>query len=431
MILVIGGGLAGLSAAYNLQEKNVDYQLLEAEKYLGGLCRSVRVGGYTFDYSGHLLCLRNTKVLQWVSELLEGRLTSLERRACIYTNESWIPYPFQAHIGALPDPIMKECLGEFILKAVKEANTSSYGPETLEVWLTNAFGDGICKYFFRPYNEKLFGVPLAELAHHGLEWSIPKPSLQEVIDGALGKENPGMGYNPVFHYPTDGGIERLPQALAARLTRARSSCSVQGIDWRRRLAFLSTGEVIAYDKIISTAPLPHLLGSLEPALPEVKRKAFSLRWVPVWVLNVGVGRENISDQHWMYFPEQEFPFFRVGCYTAFGPHLAPRGCSSLYVEVAGHTANKLGEERWIQETLRGLVRCGILRCESEVEVLHPILLPWAYVIHDRARLENLPDLLELLQEHGIYSIGRYGSWGYGTMEEAILQGRDAAAKVVG
>lgn len=431
MILVIGGGLAGLSAAYSLQERNADYLLLESEKEPGGLCRSVRNGSYTFDYSGHLLCLRNSEVLQWVNEILDGELRAFERKASIYVKESWVPYPFQAHVGALPYEAMQECLGEFVLASVKEAGGVSFCSDDLGAWLRNTFGDGICKYFFVPYNEKLFGVPPNELAYEGLEWSIPRPSLLEVIDGALGQRNEGMGYNPIFHYPSNGGIERLPQALALRLKSIKCECRLQVLDWRKKLAFLNNGEVIPYDKIVSTMPLSLLLRILEPALSWIEEGATSLRSVSVWVLNVGVRREGVSDQHWIYFPEQQFPFFRVGCYTAFGPHLAPPGCSSLYVEVPGHTVSKLGEKKWIQETLEGLVRCGILKSDQEVEVLHPILLPVAYVIHDNARLKYLPALFDFLQEHGICSIGRYGSWGYGTMEDAILQGRDAAAKVAG
>lgn len=431
MFLIVGGGLAGLSAAYSLQEKNVDYLLLEAEKEVGGLCRSVREGGYTFDYSGHLLCLRNSEVLRWVNDLLEGELCCFEREASIYLKECLIPYPFQAHIGALPDQVMRECLGGLILMAVKEADEVSSCPEDLGSWLRSRFGEGICRYFFVPYNEKLFGVPIGELAYSGLEWSIPRPSLKEVIDGALGEINEKMGYNPVFHYPSTGGIERLPQALASRLRAIRSSCCLMALDWRKKLAFLNTGEIIPYENVISTIPLANLLRLLQPGLSWIEERAVSLRSVSVWVLNVGVRREGVSDQHWIYFPEEEFPFFRVGCYTAFGPHLAPPGCSSLYVEVAGHTVSKLGQKRWVQNTLEGLVRCGILRSADEVEVLRPILLPVAYVVHDRARLNHLPGLLGFLHENGIYSVGRYGSWGYGTMEDAILQGRDAAAKVTG
>lgn len=429
MILVVGGGLAGLSAAYRLQEKKAKYLLVEAEKEVGGLCRSVTDGDYIFDYAGHLLCLRNSTVLQWVNELLEGELRAFERKACIYLNGSWIPYPFQAHIGALPDQVMRECLGDFILATLKETDNISSHPGNLGSWLRDRFGEGICRYFFVPYNEKLFGIPISELAHTGLEWSIPRPSLNEVIDGALGGIKEGMGYNPVFHYPSKGGIEGLPRALAGRLTSIKFSCGLMALNWRRKLAFLTTGEIISYENIISTIPLPSLFRLLKPDLSWIEQQSANLRSVSVWVLNVGVRRESVSDQHWIYFPEKKFPFYRVGCYTAFGPHLAPQGCSSLYVEVAGHAVSKVGRRRWIKDTLEALVHCGILRSTHEVEVIHPIWLPVAYVVHDMARLKHLPGLLDFLHENGIYGTGRYGFWGYGTMEDAILQGRDAADKV--
>jgi len=429
MILVVGGGLAGLSAAHRLQEWGADYLILEREQRVGGLCRSVHKGGYTFDYSGHLLCLRDPELLAWVSGLLDGELSPSERKASVYVEGSWVPYPFQAHLGCLPRTVMEECLAGLILSAVGRADEGCYGKEDLGSWISCVFGEGISRYFFAPYNEKLFGVPLGQLAYQGVEWSIPRPSLPEAIDGALGGRNKGLGYNPVFHYPSRGGIERLPQALAARLASLRCSCSLRAVQWKRRIAVLDAGEPIHYDRMISTVPLPQLMGLLDPRPARLEDGIRALRWVPVWVLNLGVGREGVSDQHWIYFPEKEFPFFRVGCYTAFGPHLAPQGRSSLYVEVPGHTVRDLGENRWVQETILGLVRCGILRSAQEVELVQPIVLPVAYVVHDRDRLEHLPGLLAFLEEQGIHCAGRYGSWGYGTMEDAIIQGRAAAAKV--
>jgi hypothetical protein len=137
----------------------------------------------------------------------------------------------------------------------------------------------------------------------------------------------------------------------------------------------------------------------------------------------------VSDQHWIYFPEARYPFFRVGCYTAFGPHLAPPGHSALYVEVSGHTASGLGSG-WVGACLEGLVACGLLRDLGEVDVAEPVLVPVAYVIHDLARLTTLPRALAFLEGEGIRCVGRYGGWGYGTMSQALAEGRDAARRAL-
>jgi protoporphyrinogen oxidase len=431
MILVVGGGLSGLSAAYQLEKEGQKYLLIEKENTAGGLCRSFQVRGYTFDYSGHLLCVKDEGVLEWIQDLLHGQMSSFERRASIYVQGSWVPYPFQANLGFLPQELMEECLADFLKQAARRnAPTATY-EEDLGLWLVTTFGEAICEHFFIPYNEKLFGRPLKELVPQGIEWSIPRPSVEDVVNGALGAKNERLGYNATFHYPKNGGIEEIPKAIASRLKSARFGCQMKKVLLEEKKAVLESGEELKYDAMISTIPLPELLGLLDPSPPWARRGVEALKWVSVWVLNLGVRRQGISDQHWVYFPEKEFPFFRVGCYSAFGPHLAPAGCSSLYVEIPGHTVRQMGEENCTRKTLHGLVRCGILHSAREVEVVFSLVIPVAYVIHDRERLELLPKISDHLREWGIHCAGRYGSWGYGTMEDAIIQGKEAASRLLG
>lgn len=428
MILIAGGGLAGLSAAYHLHERGARYLLVEGEAEVGGLCRSVHRGGYTFDYSGHLLSFRDQEVFSWVSRLMGGRLSSFERRSSVFIGGRFIPYPFQAHLGALPAPVRDECLVDFVLEWVK-GDAPSDPPRDFVSWIRRTFGQGMGSHFFFPYNEKLWGIPLDEIDPRELLWSIPRPSLTQVVEGALGMKNEGMGYNPLFYYPTDGGIGELPKAIARGLPGLRTSCRMEEVRWRERVALTQEGEEIRYEALVSSLPLCRLLAMLDPVPDGLESAAASLRWVPIHVLNVGVRRPHVSDQHWVYFPEAEYPFFRVGCYSSFGPHLVPEGSSSLYVEVADHAATRGGD--WIEACLRGLVRCGILRDLEEVDAVLPLELPVAYVIHDRARSERLPKILDFLKEHDIYTVGRFGSWGYGTMEQALIQGRDVARRLVG
>lgn len=426
MILIAGGGLAGLSAAYHLQERGAKYLLLERERELGGLCRSLRHGGYTFDYSGHLLSFQDPEVLSWVSQLMEGRLSSFERRSSVFIGDRFIPYPFQAHLGALPPDVRDECLVDFVLESLR-GHAPSDPPHDFVTWIKRTFGKGMGRHFFFPYNEKLWGIPLKEIDPRELLWSIPRPTLPQVVEGALGIQNKGMGYNPLFYYPADGGIGELPRAIAQWLPGMKTGCQIQQVRWRERVALTNQGEEMHYEAMISSVPLFRLLNMLAPIPNGLEAAGASLRWVPIRVLNLGVRRRDVSDQHWVYFPEGKYPFFRVGCYSSFGPHLVPEGSSSLYVEVADHAVSQ--GENWIEACLRGLVRCGILWDLEEVEVVVPLELPVAYVIHDWARSEWLPKIRDFLEGQGIYTVGRFGTWGYGTMEQALIQGRDVARRL--
>ena len=81
MISILGAGLAGLSAAYHL---NGEHMILEKDREVGGLCRSVNIGGYTFDYAPHILFTRDDYVKALFEDLLKGNLYKHTRKAYIY-----------------------------------------------------------------------------------------------------------------------------------------------------------------------------------------------------------------------------------------------------------------------------------------------------------------------------------------------------------
>src|SRR5262245_23441036 len=76
-IVIIGGGLAGLSAAYHLREH--EPAVFEKEPAIGGLCRSFTQDGFTFDCTGHLVHLRNQYVKELVAQLLPDAFNTYER----------------------------------------------------------------------------------------------------------------------------------------------------------------------------------------------------------------------------------------------------------------------------------------------------------------------------------------------------------------
>jgi protoporphyrinogen oxidase len=83
----------------------------------------------------------------------------------------------------------------------------------------------------------------------------------------------------------------------------------------------------------------------------------------------------------------------------------------------------------VKETIKGLIQCGILKSSDELVTALVIPIPYAYVVYDQFRKENLPAILRFLRNEGIYSIGRYGAWEYSTMEDAILQGKAVAEEL--
>ena len=184
-----------------------------------------------------------------------------------------------------------------------------------------------------------------------------------------------------------------------------------------------------YESLVSTIPVPELMRRCPDMPTHLKEGAEGLRWVSVYNLNMAVAREQVSDKHWLYFPEPEYPFYRIGFPMNFSPALGRSGCSSMYVEMSHRPSEQHSHEELLSRARSGMERAGILRSEDEIVVADVKDLRYAYVYFDRHRARALPTMLAELERRGIYSIGRYGAWEHTSMEDAIGQGKQLAERL--
>jgi len=423
-VLIAGAGLAGLSTAHHLASSS--YRLIEREPEVGGLCRSIRKAGFTFDYTGHLLHLRRPEMRKLVAELLpEGSMLAIDRRSGIHSHGVFTEYPFQVNTYGLPLSVVRDCVNGFA-EVMQHSGPPLEDPSFAD-WATATFGAGIARHFMVPYNEKLFRVGLDEMTADWVSWSIPRPTWADVVRGALGENRRTFGYNPQFLYPADGGIDHLPRALAARVARAETGVGIEAIDLSRKEAMLSTGERVAYERLVSTLPLRRLLSIIDEVPSPVQQAAAALRAVSVLNLNLGFDRPCSLPYHWIYFPEARLPFYRVGVYSNLAPASSPTGCSSFYVEISHRPEHPIDVDHACEASAAALCEVGLVPDGAALLVASPVEIPVAYVIHDRARRAALPLIHAFLESHGIRSTGRYGNWEYAAMEDALWQGREAAA----
>ena len=433
MILIIGAGLAGLSTAYHLRSKE-DYQICEREGEAGGLCRSYKKGGFTFDYTGHLLHLRDKYTRELVEQLLPGRLRALNRRASIYSQGVLTPYPFQANLYNLPKKVVKDCLVGFIEAEIKRANNRNsdlLGKGSFKDWIVTTFGRGIARHFMVPYNEKLWKRDLSSLSSDWVDWSIPTPSVDEVIGGALGLENQNMGYNAQFLYPERGGIGVLPQSFLPHLNTVCYNRALTALNLQEKKAWFADNSCVHYDYLVSTVPLPELITMIQDIPSREAEMGKGLKHLSVLDINLGITLDHMAGQHWIYFPEPHIPFYRAGFYSNFSPSSAPSHKASLYVEVSYLPDTPLDRESIIEAAYRGLEASVLIKGRDEIVVEDAVDIPYAYVIYDDQRRKILPELISYLKKHSVFTIGRYGSWEYMSMEDTLLQGKAVAEELNG
>ncbi len=420
-ILILGGGLTGLSIAYHLEKfGQTDYLVAERESAPGGLCGSIQKNGFTFDYAGHLLHLHTPYGKKLVKKLLKTNLLRQKRNASIYTNKSRVPFPFQANLFALPARQRNACIA-----GLTEALTApKKEPKNFEDWCLHSFGKGVYEQFMRPYNTKLWGCSPRELTCDWCGPFVPCPNAQEIQKSSRQKPKKSYGYNGEFYYPRKGGCQALVEALCKHVKNIRLQAPATSINLKKKTARIGE-ETVSFEFLISTIPLPELLRSLEGE-PTLSALADDLSHTSVRVYNLAI-KSRKKPFSWIYLPDETDPCYRVGMQSSFSPQNAPSSTRSFYVELPGDTPPTAKTEKQIWNSL---IQKGIINKSDEKLFSFWQFLPYAYAVYNSRRAKTVCAAEKALLKRGCLLAGRYGKWEYSFMEKSLLQGLEIAEKLV-
>ena len=472
--VVIGAGPTGLSAAYHLGEKSL---LIEQRDSVGGWCRSIEEGGFTFDYAGHIMFSNDPYVHEMYGMLLGDNVHWQDREAWIYSKDVYTRYPFQGALHGLPHEVLKECIVGAIearfgpLKntgavaprvssstadckaesitdccadgvvetALRQVNSRRVDPPSqdgkfanFEDFIYGVWGRGVAKHFAVPYNQKLWAVPLREMETSWLGGRVPMPDLEEMIDGALRPVARPQGPNARFGYPLRGGFHALMIGFLPQLRgEIKLGTRVARVIPSKHQVVLQDGTTVGYEKLVSTMPLPRLIARLgDEAPPRIHKAAEQLRHVSVRCVNLGIGRERLTEKHWIYYPEDTV-FHRIFVQGNASPHNNPPGGFGLTCEITYSSYKPLPCEgdALIDRCIADCIRVGMFTEEDAVLVRNQVDMPYAYVVYDHARAENVEMIRHWLRARDIELAGRYSEWEYYNSDHAFLAGKKAAERI--
>jgi len=433
MIGILGGGLAGLAAAHQLENAGrKDYVVLEKNDEPGGLSRSWSENGYTFDYGPHIIYTRDEHAMQLFRTFLKRNLTRQTRQNYIWLYKTLVKYPFETFLHGLPPRVVLECL-EGVIDARNRCSTET--PANFRDWVLATFGEGIARHYFIPYNLKVWKHPLEKM---GIDWiagRVPSPDLKDMLRGALGVQDREFGPNAMFQYPVRGGIGSLPASMASGLGRLRTGCEVTGISSKGtglEVAFRSGGgqEKMRFAAVISTLALPDIVKLLEDVPSAVADAARRLVFTRLLCMGIGVKRPAISDKHSIYYPEKELLFNRISFPMNMAISTAPKGHSSVLVEVTYRQDDRVDPRRAGPRILSDLVKAGVLRGSDRIEYSSVRTYDHGYVVYDLEHRKNVDTIHRHFREIGIIPAGRFGEWEYLNMDRSMLSGERAASEAI-
>ena len=424
--LIAGAGLAGLSSGVTLADQAV---VLETSDRPGGLVRTECFNGFWFDHVIHLLHVQEQASEDLLLGLPDHYLEPCPPTAWVETEEGTARFPLQLHLSSLNPDAIERCI-QSMREAIASMGESS--PSNFQEALEATFGKALCELFFFPYNQKMWRRPLSEITADPNLWTLHRPSLEEVIQGAIPGSATKPAYNSRAFYPRPPphspirGMQVISAGLADRLPDLRLEHEVTGIHPREKCLTVRTGageKRIAWKKaLISTLPLPRALELCDDVPESLSHAAKSMRHNLVVSLGLSIRGRRPSLGHWRYYADPSLPFTRLVFLHEFDPDLAPADGWPLLAEVPLPSEIAVSPAELREQVIEGVHRCGVLNGNCQIEAVNILVADPAYVCFTDESIAAAESALAFLRSHGIEPLGRYGRWQYSSMSQVIESG---------
>jgi protoporphyrinogen oxidase len=432
-ILIIGTGPTGLGAAWRLQESGYkNWQIFEKNDYVGGLSASFKDDkGFTWDIGGHVLFSHYKYFDRLLDGILRKDYLEHKRQAYIWLMDRWVPYPFQNNIRYLPKDKIIQCLWRLF-----QAKTKKINPHNFKEWIFSVFGNGIARYFMLPHNYKIWAHPLNEMSYSWIAERISVVDIKKILGNIIFyRDDTGWGPNSRFKFPLSGGTGEIFKRFIPYIKdNLFLNKEVIKINTENKEIIFSDGDRRNYDILINTMPLDEFI--TRSGLVQFFETIKELKYNSVFIVGLGIKKRSPSNKCWIYFPEDNCPFYRITYFSNYSPNNVPQGdYYSLMCETAYSKNKPENKDKIIQDTIQGLINAKILSEEDKKHIVSTYLIEagYAYPVPTLNRDKALNSIQPYLEQNDIYSRGRFGAWKYeiGNMDHCVMQGKEAVDKILG
>ena len=328
-IVVLGSGMAGFGAAYRLHAEGITPTMYDKNAYHGGHTASFRHGsGFLFDIGPHISFTKDPRIQELFADSVDQQYETVQINLNNYWRGYWPQHPVQLHLHGLPEDVIVKVITDF----VEERNAPDRPVKNYADWLLASFGRTFSELFPMQYARKYHLTTAENMTTDWLGPRIYRPSLEEVLRGALSASAPQVHYITHFRYPSEGGFVSYLNKFVP-LGSLKFNHELVSIDPRARQLSFSNGFVAQYDALVSSVPLPDLVRMIRDVPQDVLEASGRLACSTCVLVNVGVDRDDLSDAHITYFYDDDICFTRLSFPHMLSASNVPPGAGSIQAEV--------------------------------------------------------------------------------------------------
>jgi protoporphyrinogen oxidase len=441
LVVILGAGPAGLTAAYELSGLGIPCVVLDRDAVVGGLSRTVEYKGFRFDIGGHRFYTKVSLVQQIWRNILGADLLTCARLSRIYYKSKFFRYPLEP-LDAFRRLGLLETL-RCGLSFVRSRAFPRLPEDDFETWVSNRFGRRLFATFFKSYTEKVWGMNCREI---GAEWAaqrIQGLSLWSLLRDATfpGSRREIKTLIKKFQYPRHGpGMlwSRMREIVEQRGVKVVLNAPVERIRWEegKVVSVEAGGRTWEGSHFISSIAIRELIEALEPRAPEQLRGVGErLKYRDFVTVALMVRATDVFPDQWIYLQDPGVIAGRVQNYKNWSAEMTPDpGMSCLGVEYFCNEGDSLwnrGDGELVELAKREMSRLGLVR-EDRVEDGAVVRMQKAYPVYDRDYQQGLAVVRDFLgRVSNLQLIGRNGMHRYNNQDHSMLTGILAARNVNG
>lgn len=415
--VILGAGIAGISAGYHLKKAGFSSVIYEKDDDWGGLCGNFTINGFRFDRFVHFSFApeESDKTLFAGKHGMHEHIPFPSN----YYKGLWLRHPAQNNLAPLSTAEKVEIITDFLSRPQKETKDI----ERYDEWLRVQYGNYFAEHFPFAYTRKYWGVEARELETKWVGVRMYSPDIRQVLQGSYETQDECFYFAKKMLYPKQGGFRSILDTCREGLDIRLNKKAIQ-IDVRRKEVFFEDRSSTAYDRLISTLPLPVIVRMMDDVPQEVMEAASALRHTCGYQISLGFNRPDVAKYLWFYIYDEDIPPARVYSPNLKSPDNVPEGSSSLQAEVFYDNLTPVPPaEEVLEKTVNSLLRMGLFSRE-DIAVCDIRFEPYANITFVPDIYEKRAVVLNWLKQQGIESIGRFGTWDYKWTHQAFADGKE-------